>query len=385
MSLPYPRYALPPKAGAGPKRGFTLVEMLVVIAIIGMLAGMLLVAVQAARNAARRSQCMNNQAELGKAILNYATTKDKFPPGFTRQPNVPAGNPIPAVGWVLEMLPYIEQTPVYQIFQANGWAALPPGQKFEISLLICPSRNPTEGPAPLSYVVNSGMPDNRAPATGTPTDWQQNGVFFDEFTPVVLNTAIPRVQTDLAYISKRDGTQFTVLLSENIDALDWIAIGAPGPRTPRQLNPALTPPPIPGATCWWQGIVWSVQQPPPTADWGMTGRAPSNVLLNKNAETVNLTSAVDFDPGSLPTSFGRPSSLHPGGFWMTMCGGNTNWVSEDIEYRVYCLLMAPDNSTAKLPGIVNAPVDYPGVPGTVPDGWYSGPLLTPITEADINK
>jgi len=61
------------------RRGFTLVELLVVIAIIGTLIGLLLPAVQAAREAARRSACSNNMRQVGLAVLNYESTKQKLP------------------------------------------------------------------------------------------------------------------------------------------------------------------------------------------------------------------------------------------------------------------------------------------------------------------
>src|SRR5262245_24492684 len=64
-----------------PRRAFTLVELLVVIAIIGILVALLLPAVQAAREAARRSQCVNNQKQQGVAFLNYESARKKFPPG----------------------------------------------------------------------------------------------------------------------------------------------------------------------------------------------------------------------------------------------------------------------------------------------------------------
>jgi prepilin-type N-terminal cleavage/methylation domain-containing protein len=68
-----------------PKRGFTLVELLVVIAIIGILVALLLPAIQAAREAARRSQCVNKMKQLGLAVLNYESAKKVMP--YANTPN----------------------------------------------------------------------------------------------------------------------------------------------------------------------------------------------------------------------------------------------------------------------------------------------------------
>ena len=108
------------------KRGFTLVELLVVIAIIGILIALLLPAVQAAREAARRSQCSNNMKQIGLAIHNYHDSHRKFPPGYMGDPpNDPGGCGLvhhdrPGWGWAAYILPYMEQGSLYDQLGISG-------------------------------------------------------------------------------------------------------------------------------------------------------------------------------------------------------------------------------------------------------------------------
>jgi len=95
-----------------PRRGFTLVELLVVIAIIGILVALLLPAVQAARESARRSECTNHLKQFGVAVHNYAAARKSLPmsEGYSDQGRNGSG-------WIMAVLPFMEQQPLYDQFQ----------------------------------------------------------------------------------------------------------------------------------------------------------------------------------------------------------------------------------------------------------------------------
>ena len=148
------------------RQGFTLVELLVVIAIIGILIALLLPAVQAAREAARRTQCANNMKQLGLAAQTYESTHKKFPPGYLGMWNHlfnPAANlresrnddagfwtPIQYVGVFAYLLPQLEQDAAYDMLDVEldvernsaAWWTLPGSRQaasFTIPSFICPS------------------------------------------------------------------------------------------------------------------------------------------------------------------------------------------------------------------------------------------------------
>jgi prepilin-type processing-associated H-X9-DG protein len=122
-----------------------LVELLVVIAIIGVLVGLLLPAVQAAREASRRADCQNRSKQIGLGVLNLADAQKVFPTGgdadfpeienYTTA-NKPFGPLKQGLGWSFQILPYLEQNPVY------GLTTTPQLQSTFIDLYVCPSRRP---------------------------------------------------------------------------------------------------------------------------------------------------------------------------------------------------------------------------------------------------
>ncbi|MBN1852137.1 MAG: DUF1559 domain-containing protein [Pirellulales bacterium] len=124
---------------------FTLVELLVVIAIIGILIALLLPAVQAAREAARRSQCAGNIKQIGLALQNYASAHKTFPPGEIitsyNDPNIGEVDTI-GWGWGTFILPYLEEEAAHREMDFNHWVGDPAasrGGAVLINTYLCPS------------------------------------------------------------------------------------------------------------------------------------------------------------------------------------------------------------------------------------------------------
>ncbi len=134
------------------RHGFTLVELLVVITIIGILIALLLPAVQAAREAARLVQCQNNLKQLGLAMLNFEQASKRFPPGgwgYNWAPDADRGNDIEQPGsWLYNILPHLEQLPLSQLGsdgQPNLWtptqlAGMAQVLQTPLSVMNCPTR-----------------------------------------------------------------------------------------------------------------------------------------------------------------------------------------------------------------------------------------------------
>jgi prepilin-type N-terminal cleavage/methylation domain-containing protein/prepilin-type processing-associated H-X9-DG protein len=158
-----------PRSGEGLVRGFTLVELLVVIAIIGILVSLLLPAVQAARESARRSQCINHLKQIGQGWHNHESSHRFFPsagwhPWVVGDPQLGVGRVQPG-GWMYQILPFIEEQATYDITDEGDRKITPRQRELGVTLqetsvevFNCPSRRP---PRPYGYrLSNSWTPHN---------------------------------------------------------------------------------------------------------------------------------------------------------------------------------------------------------------------------------
>jgi prepilin-type N-terminal cleavage/methylation domain-containing protein/prepilin-type processing-associated H-X9-DG protein len=188
-----------------PRRGFTLVELLVVIAIIGILVALLLPAVQAAREAARRAQCTNNLKQIGLAIQNHHDSKGALPPGRNRTMDDGMGLCFTAYAY---LLPYLEAQSLYETidFTANPDVPPQPAVGQTIAYFLCPTdagnvaQQLQAGAAVHNYPLNTGTTFPVSPRN--PSGVLVTGIFYEN--------------SRINWRDVLDGTSMTVCIGETI-------------------------------------------------------------------------------------------------------------------------------------------------------------------------
>ncbi|MEI6637317.1 MAG: DUF1559 domain-containing protein, partial [Planctomycetota bacterium] len=181
---------------AASRSGFTLVELLVVIAIIATLIGLLLPAVQSAREAARRAACSNNLKQIGIGCLMYESAKKSLPPGFVRSKSASTGT-FQKRGLFTMILPYFEEKQIYDqiVFDYTGSPLTDPARNQVVTSYVCPTyphpKVTTTSVGAADYengamVTYGGCGGAYMPATesappcliGTPGTYPDNGPFY---------------------------------------------------------------------------------------------------------------------------------------------------------------------------------------------------------------
>jgi len=268
-----------------PRPGFTLVELLVVVAIIAALIGLLLPAVQSARDSARRSSCTNNLRQFGLAMLNYESGRRAFPPTDAR-PNATAGNWSAGGGWSLHarLLPYAEESGMAGRFDfkqaafTGPYTGQVPNPAFAalfaspVPMLLCPS-----DPAPTTNASNGftyGATSYMVSVGSGTADGA--GKFFWDFSRPTDGVVYENSKVRVAQI--QDGTSKTVIASEAVRSIG-------DDRT----YPIGSPPPFP-YQCTLNGSTWFNSGPPLTLKSNTTN--PTTADVDAKVSTWATDSAV---------------------------------------------------------------------------------------------
>lgn len=311
------------------RAAFTLVELLVVIAIIGILVALIMPAVQAAREAARRMKCQNSLKQLGLAMFNHEGALGLFPTGYEQKvsPNYPA---IPAFRWrwsaFAQLTPYLEQTAIYNacdlenpLYDQTGAVLNSRGNQLaaqqQVPILLCPSDpsssqmpDPTFGPT--NYVLNSSS--GRNGSTRLPPD--ADGVFFKD--------------TKIRIADILDGTSNTAMISETLIGAGGGGYSAVPPE--KRLRERVY------AWIGGQGLM-TASKCAASTDY----RADRNTrwidgdayeTLYDHGYTPN---SQNVDCISTSANWKGARSKHPGGVNLLRCDGSVKFMAETIDATVW--------------------------------------------------
>lgn len=309
------------------KSGFTLVELLVVIAIIGMLVALLLPAVQAAREASRRTSCENNLKQLGLALQGHHGTHKRFPSNshwstgnYTDCGDTIVISNLDRKGSMLvKLMPYLEETALSDRLDFNGDIIAqfeqPELRSLDVSILRCPSDTyPELSPDPIELAPHATT--NYGPSIGAQRTFSLNnwcpepvGNEFGNGDDLAPCTHLKNKTSGLfarinwaANISQiLDGTSKTIAMGEVLPDCNYelIRFG------------------------WWDSQTWYVGTAPPINFDSCRATDPPYPKKQDCGTFFNWNTSAGF------------KSRHPGGANFTMADGSVHFISENIDYRNY--------------------------------------------------
>lgn len=331
------------RAPASPlaRTGMTLVELLVVVAIVAILVGTLMPALQMAREASRRSSCANKVRQMVLGFTTYADATKSLP-GWRNKVEpfstirAKAEPKEAAVSWTVPIFPFIEEGETHGWYTSFKEGDDPNAEatKANLKVLICPSLGKVEKDSPLSYAVNAGtgaevLDEDEDPAYQFPGD----GAVLDVVGNVDSDPLHDPSRTDYAAGKSdmksvaADGTAMTILLTERCgkemtQSISWSA----HPRPPRENRGALEEnhvilQPLKIGSGWRT----EVRVINPTAD---TRPLPSPTPANADVDDWRLR---------------YPSSFHPGAVNVGFCDGHVRVIRDGIDVWVYCQLLSSDS------------------------------------------
>jgi prepilin-type N-terminal cleavage/methylation domain-containing protein/prepilin-type processing-associated H-X9-DG protein len=310
--------------------GFTLVELLVVIAIIGVLVALLLPAVQAAREAARRTQCTNNLKQLVLACHNYMDSNKVFPPGMNNH----------GLSGFVMMLPYIEQTAVYDQIAARNFSFRPwdaePATTTTISTFLCPSDGSAGNNAfggddvrgNSSYVLSRGDAYRHNSAQAPPTHDSVR-------CAVPPHRGVFGLFGGITSASIEDGMSNTIAMSETVKCDQSGTVWDHPLRGRANFNTyELTPIQCVNAI---DPVTRRIRPALATGGSGNDNRRGHRWCDGRDQVTGFFTVTPPNSPHCTPQptnfrwSLGPASSFHPGGVNVAMCDGSVRFISETID------------------------------------------------------
>jgi prepilin-type N-terminal cleavage/methylation domain-containing protein len=281
-------------------RGFTLVELLVVIAIIAVLIALLLPAVQAARESARATQCKSSIRQVGLALHNYHDIHQRLPAGWIS--DTPAGTP--GWGWMVSLLPQMEQGPLHDnLIKRNLPISDPANRQARetiIKVLLCSS-----DPKPRQFMVGTGGSDSDD-AHALEDDDHEHTHSVDDGTPLFLASRTNYIgvfgtQEVEADPTAGNGTFYFLSATRFADITDGLSntfiVGERSARFGGSL---------------WQGVV-------PAATEGLE----RNVGIG------------DHGPNTREHHFDDFSSYHPSGVHFVLGDGSVRRIDDNIDHAVY--------------------------------------------------